>query len=178
MRFSSGAGTTLLNVNANEWMRQGYPHHRRCCRSILPFPSCHCCRLRHCFRRRRCDCDILGRLLRYGLFICPPPFSATSVCTLPAVPMVVPLPPLSVGVAADVTAATIGATAEPSAFNLAYPAVFRYFLRVGQYLSSSSFSSFYLSSSMSSSSSYSSPSTAAFLLSIVVPAEAEPVGEG
>ena len=75
---------------------------------------------------------------------------------------------MSVGVAADVTAA------DPSSLYPADPAVVRSFRLVGQSLYSSSFSSFYSSSSLS----YSSLSMSAFFLPVVVPEEAEPIGEG
>ena len=140
-------------------------------RRILLLPFCHGCRLHRCLRhcRRRCTCSNLDRLLRYCPLIYPPPFSDTSVRTSLAVPTVVPLPPLSVGVAAYMTTAAIGAVADPDARNLADPAVVRSFRWVGRSLSSSSFYPF--SSSLSSSSSYPSPSTAAFVILIVVPEE-------
>ena len=119
----------VLDVNTNEWRQQGYSSRRHRCRRILPFPFRHCRLLHHCHRRRCCACDNLGSLLRYVPLIYPPLLSATYVRTFPAVPVVVPLPPLSVGVAADVTADTIGYATDPAALNPAYPAVFRSFCR-------------------------------------------------
>ena len=138
-------------VNANEWRRQGSPCHRRRRRRVLPFPFLHNLRLRCCCHLCHCACNNLGRLLRYSPLIYPPRFSNTSVHTSPAVPTVVPLPPLSDDVAVDMTTAAIGDIADPDALNLADPAVVPSFRRVGRSLPSSSSYSF--SSSLSSSSS-------------------------
>ena len=87
--------------------------------------------------------------------------------------MVVPLAPLLVVVAADVTAVAIGAAVYPSALNPVDPVVVHSFRQVGWSLFSSSFSS-----SSSSSLSYSSHLTASFIFPVIIPAEAEPVGKG
>ena len=113
----------------------------------------------------------LGRLLRYDPLIYSPLFYATSICTLPEIPKVVPFPPLLVGIAVDMTTSAIGAATNPAALIPAVPAFVWYLCWVGRSLSFSSFP-------LSSSSSYSSPSTSAFVLPVVVPTEKEPVGEG
>ena len=154
--------------------RQGSPCRRRRRRRILPFYFLNCCCFRRCCRCRRCACNNLGCLLLYGSLIYPPKFSTASVSSSPAVLTVVPLPPLLVGVSANVTISAIGSAADPAALNPADPVVVWSFRRVGQYLSSSYFYSFSLSSSLS----YYSPLTAAFVLCVIVPEEAEPVVEG